>query len=97
MSELIERHPVNREFTDRTPRPPAPGGHFTLHFIEQAAPGDQQPDDKPYVVEVRVAGESVGKLSLYEREWEAIWRAIVHATPSFDRQGIQPLRTGKFR
>lgn len=71
-----------------------PGDHFTLRFIES---NDNTISDRFAHVEVRVAGIPVGTLSLYEREWVAIWRALVNATPAFDFQGITLMRTGKFR
>lgn len=74
-----------------------PMEHFTLHFVESAPAGELGAGDGPYFVEVRVGGQVVGQLALYESEWANIWRALVGATPSFDRWGISLHRTGKFR
>lgn len=83
--------------------PEAPiSDHFTLHFIEELIPGDHEllaeiPGAEPVNVQVRVAGVPVGRITVSEHQWARIWRAIVQATPSFERQGIAPLRTGRFR
>lgn len=95
------------EIADAAARASAkPGAHFSLHFIEDPAVigGGVEPNmipsarvGQPVKVSVKVAGVKVGELALYEVEWVAFWRAMVHALPSFDRQGIALHRTGPFR
>jgi len=77
--------------------------HFTLHFIEELLPADRRRFEHEVLgsevvnIQIRVAGEPVGRITVTEHQWARIWRGIVHATTSFERQGIAPQRTGRFR
>jgi hypothetical protein len=90
------------EEPDNLPEAPI-SDHFTLQFVEQLAPAQlrqmehEVPGSEAVKITIRVAGRLAGELVVTEHQWARIWRAIVHATGSFERQGIAPLRTGRFR